>query len=106
MGQDAVYDSLTVALTALPVFGGFVAYQHWWIDNLRTNVGFGYLEVTNQEIQEDEILNATKYLFLNTIYSPFKNFDVGLEYYYGQRINKNEDEGHAHRLMLGVKYSF
>jgi hypothetical protein len=106
LGQDAVYDSLAVDLTPLPVIGGFAAYQHWWSDNVRTNGGFGYLEVTNQGIQEDEILNATKYLFLNTIYSPFKSFDVGLEYYYGQRINKNKDKGHANRLMLGVKYSF
>jgi hypothetical protein len=106
MGQDAVYDSLSVTLTPLDAHGGFVAYQHWWIDNLRTNIGFGYLDVANQQIQDDDALNTTKYLVINTIYSPFNRFDVGLEYYYGQRINKDDNAGHANRLMLAAKYSF
>jgi hypothetical protein len=106
IGQDAVYDSINVTLTPLDVYGGFVAYQHWWMDNLRSNVIGGYVNVTNQPMQESEALNETVYVVVNTIYSPFNRFDIGLEYYYGQRINKNDNAGHANRLMLVVKYTF
>jgi hypothetical protein len=106
IGQDAVYDSLSITLTPLDAYGGFVAYQHWWMDNLRTNVVGGYVNLMNQPIQESDALNETIYVVANTIYSPFNRFDIGLEYYYGQRINKNTNAGHANRLMLVVKYSF
>jgi hypothetical protein len=51
-------------------------------------------------------LNTTIYVMANTFYSPFKRFDIGLEYYYGQNKNKVQNTGHANRLMLGVKYSY
>ena len=105
-GQDAVYDSLTVSLTTLETYGGFVAYQHWWTDNLRTNVVGGYVKLENQPVQETDALNETIYALANAIYSPFSRFDVGLEYYYGQRMNKSANTGHANRLMLVVKYAF
>lgn len=105
-GQGAVYNQDDASLTALGTFGGFVAYQHWWADNLRTTVNFGYVSVENQDIQNDNELNNSIYSLLNLIYSPFKRMDVGLEYYYGQRVNKIETSGHANRILLGAKYSF
>ena len=105
MGQDAVYDSVAVSLTPLGNYGGFIAYQHWWMDGLRTTVAGGYINVTNQAIQDEDALHETIYGLVNTIYSPFDRFDVGLEYYYGRRTNKSADWGQANRLMLAVKYS-
>ena len=105
-GQDAFYDPTSISLTALPVTGGFISYQHWWTSNLRTNIAAGFVNISNLEMQDDDALKATTYVLANTIYSPFKRFDVGLEYNYGQNKNKVLDTGHANRLMLGVKYSF
>lgn len=105
VGQDAVYDSISISLTPLSVYGGFGAYQHWWLDNLRSNVVFGYVNILNQEIQQKEELNQTIYVMVNIIYSPFKRLDVGLEYYYGENTNKFTETGFANRLMLGAKFS-
>jgi hypothetical protein len=105
-GQDGYYNEVSESLTALEAFGGFIAYQHWWSEVVRTNVTGGYVDVNNLEIQGEDALNATVYVMANTIYSPFKRFDIGLEYYYGQSKNKIQDTGHANRLMLGVKYSY
>jgi len=105
LGQDAVYDNTSATLNSLGTYGGFIAYQHWWMDVLRTNVVGGIVHVTNQEIQEDDALNRSTYVLVNTLYSPLKRFDVGLEYYYGKRMNKSGEAGHANRLMLAVKYS-
>jgi len=105
LGQDAVYDNISVTLNSLGTYGGFIAYQHWWMDVLRTNVAGGLVHVTNQEIQEDDALNRSTYVLVNTLYTPFERFDVGLEYYYGKRVNKSGEAGHANRLMLAVKYS-
>lgn len=105
-GQDAFYDPNSNTLTSLEAASGFIGYQHWWTDKIRTNVAAGYVEVTNLDLQDDVALKATTYVVANTIYSPFKRFDVGLEYSYGQNKNKILDTGHANRLMLGVKYSY
>jgi hypothetical protein len=105
-GQDGYYNEVLESLTALEAFGGFIAYQHWWSDVVRTNVTGGYVNVNNLEIQGEDALNTTIYVMANTFYSPFKRFDIGLEYYYGQNKNKVQNTGHANRLMLGVKYSY
>ena len=105
-GQDAIYDSSAVTLTPLDTYGGFVAYQHWWLEKLRTTVIGGYVFLQNQAIQESDALKETVYVTVNTIFSPFNRFDVGLEYYYGQRMNKSGNTGHANRLMLSIKYAF
>lgn len=105
-GQDAVYDNIAADLTPLSTYGGFIAYQHWWIDKLRSNVIAGYTNMVNQAIQANDALNHTTYVTVNTLYSPFSRLDLGLEYYYGKRVNKSDDSGHANRLMLAVKYAF
>lgn len=105
-GQDAFYDPDSIKLIAMPVSGGFIGYQHWWTDNIRTNVAIGHVNVINLDLQEDDTFKSSTYLVANTIYSPFDRFDLGLEYNYGQNRNKALDTGHANRLTLGVKYSF
>ena len=105
-GQDAYYNNVSQNLTALEVFGGFIGYQFWWSDKVRTNVAGGYVDVNNLEIQGDDALNSTIYVVANTMFSPFKRMDIGLEYYYGQNQSKDEQTGHANRLLLGAKYSF
>jgi len=105
-GQDAYYNDSTENLTALEAFGGFIGYQHWWSDKVRTNIAGGYVDVNNLEIQGDDALNSTIYVVANTMFSPFKRMDIGLEYYYGQNQSKDDQTGHANRLLLGAKYSF
>jgi len=103
-GQDAVYDTTKEQLRPLKEFGGFGAYQHWWTDKLRSTVTGGYLRVDNLNIQSSNSLKASIYTNGNLIYSPVKPLDVGIEYIWGQRKNKNGQTGHANRLMFSMKW--
>jgi hypothetical protein len=105
-GQDGVYDPANTTLTPLDAFAGMVAYQHWWMDHLRTTVTGGYVNVSNQPIQGNDAFNQTIYVVGNLVFTPFHHFDAGLEYYWGQRRNNNGDTGSANRIMLVAKYAF
>ena len=105
-GQDAYYNEVSQNLMALLVLGGFIGYQFWWSDKFRTNVAGGYVDVNNLEIQGNDALNTTIYIVANTMFSPFKRMDIGLEYYYGQNQSKDDQTGHANRILLGAEYSY
>jgi hypothetical protein len=103
-GQDAVYDTTKEKLRPLKEVGGFGAYQHWWTDKLRSTATGGYLRVDNLNIQSSDSLKASIYTSGNLIYSPVKPLDVGIEYIWGQRKNKNGQTGRANRLMFSMKW--
>ena len=105
-GQDAVYDDGNRKLKLLESYGGFGAYQHWWTDRWRSTAVFGYVRIDNRGIQPGTAFKSSYYGLANMIYSPFKHYDIGLEYNWGQRKNKNGDTGHASRLMLSAKWHF
>ncbi len=105
-GQDAVYNDVTNELTALNEIGGYAAYQHWWTDKLRSTIVGSYLRIDNLSVQPDDALKQTRYAAFNLIYRPYKRMDVGGEYYWGERTNKNDQSGHANRLMITMKYGF
>jgi hypothetical protein len=103
-GQDAVYDNSREKLRPLKEVGGWASYQHWWTDKLRSTIAGGYLRVDNLNIQSSDSLKASIYTNGNLIYSPVKPLDIGIEYIWGQRKNKNGQTGHANRLMFSMKW--
>ncbi len=105
-GQGAVYDDSNETLSSLGTYAFLAGYQHWWLDNLRTTVTGGYVNIDNQSIQGNNEFHSSTYFAANLIFTPFKKFDAGLEYYYGQRVNNDGNKGSANRLMLTAKYQF
>ena len=103
-GQDGVYDNTREKLRPLKQVGGWVSYQHWWTDKLRSTVVGSYQRMDNLNIQSSDSLKASIYTNGNLIYSPLKNYDIGIEYIWGQRKNKNGQTGHANRLMFSMKW--
>ena len=105
-GQDAFYDNTDRKLKRLEAFGGFGGYQHWWTDKVRSTAVLGYVRVDNRGVQPGTSFKESYYTLANLIYSPFNHYDIGMEYYWGQRKNKNGDTGHANRLMVTVKWHY
>ena len=93
-------------LNLLPLFAGYGALQHWWSDSWRSNAVFGWLKVDNKSGQTDTSLERTLYSALNLVWSPVKQMDLGGEVLWGQRKNKNGDDGDATRIQFSTKYSF
>jgi len=102
--DDAVFDGSD--LKAIETFQGYGAFQHWWLDNLRSNAVFGYVDVDTRSVQPGNTLERTMYFAGNLIWSPVKQMDIGGEYLWGQRDNKNGAVGTARRAQFSTKYLF
>jgi Tfp pilus assembly protein PilV len=102
--DDAVFDGND--LKAIKSFQGYGAFQHWWTDSLRSNAVFGYVDVDTRNQQPSDTLERTMYFAGNLVWSPIDHMDVGAEYLWGQRDNKNGDVGTARRVQLSTKYLF
>jgi len=117
-GQDAVF-SPGGSLEALPVFGGYVAYQHFWhrdplsylagkslLRNLRSTLVYGYTSVNNVDFQPDDAYAETQRASLNLIWSPLAPIDVGVEYLWGSRRNKDGSRGTANQFQIVATFNF
>lgn len=114
-GGDAVFDA-TGNLQALPVFAGFLSYQHEWTRRfsivrnwqglLRSNLNFSWIDVDNYDFQSDESYASTLYASANLIYFPTQNARVGIEFLWGRRTNKDGSSGSASQVQLSSRFTF
>jgi len=105
-GQDAVYDPETDTLRALQALSGYVGYQHFWTDRVRSTATFGIVEVQNLSIQSDDALKKTVRASLNLAWSPIPRLDLIGEFLWGQRWNKDNRKGSASQVQLGTTFRF
>jgi hypothetical protein len=90
--------------------GAELGYQHWWADNLRSNINAGFnahygipiaLVGGNQASSiNKEIITA----HANLIWNPVSSVDIGLEYTWGQRTVLNNAT--ATQNVLISKFAF
>ena len=106
-GMDAVFDTTAGDLHSIPAFGVYVAYEHAWrqwktadVMNLRSTLLWSFVAVDNFDFQPPDAYWRTHRLAANLIFSPAKRVDVGLEYIYGTRQNKDGQIGHANQIQL------
>jgi hypothetical protein len=104
-GEDAIFDS-TGNLETLPVFAGYVAYQHWWRESARSTLNLSWVNVDNLSFEDDAAYHKTFRGALNYIWSPTPRIDLGVELIYGERENKNGEDANASQLQLSTKYRF
>jgi uncharacterized coiled-coil protein SlyX len=105
-GQDAVFDSTTGDLEALPATGFYVDYQHRWHHweswrqhNVRSSVIWGFVNVENTDFQAPESYHRTNRYCINLVFSPIKRIDIGAEYIYGTRENKDGRSGSSDQIQ-------
>ena len=112
-GMDAVFDTTTGDLNALPALGWYVAYEHAWKQwkqaehmDLRSTLLWSFVDVGNFEFQPPEAYNKTHRLALNLVFSPAERVDVGVEYISGSRQNKNGERGTANQIQTVMLIRF
>lgn len=112
-GQDGVFDPATGDLEALNAVGWYLGYEHRWKEwsrfqdmNLRSTVLWSLVTVDNVEFQPDNAYKTTHRLAVNLVFSPSGRVDVGLEYIYGTRENKDGQKEHANQVQLVGLFRF
>jgi hypothetical protein len=101
-------------------YGGYLAFQHWWTDAVRTNLIAG--QVRNKNIAANLGGFATspgdggpsdllRSFHGNVVWSPIKPLDLGVEYVWGYRERPVVSDGgglkgNLGRVQASAKYSF
>jgi hypothetical protein len=105
-GQDAVFDSAAEQLRPLGVLSGYIGYEHWWAERLRSAFSFGIVRVNNLDIQAGSALNLTTRSSINFIWSPIQRLDMVTEFLWGERRNKDGTRGRAAQTQVGSTFRF
>mgnify|MGYP000222873739 CR=1 FL=1 len=94
------------AIKTLPILAGFAAYQHWWNDTLRSNFIVSGVQIDNASFQPDDAYKRTIRASTNLFWSPTPRVDVAAEFIWGQRTNRDGQEGDASQVQFATKYRF
>ena len=105
-GQDAVYDSATDTIEALPVFAWYLGYESRWTDRWRSTFTYGTVIVNNLDIQPGDALKQTNRGSFNLTLSPIRRLDLVAEFLFGNRIDKDGKRGASSQLQLGTNFRF
>jgi hypothetical protein len=105
-GQDGVFDPIADELRPLTVFSGYLGYEHWWTERLRSSISFGIVGVDNLDIQPDDALHLTRRSTINFMWSPIPRLDLVTEFLWGRRVNKNGGRGTAAQTQIGSTFRF
>lgn len=96
---DADGDVETIA-----AFGFFLGYRHFWIDSLRSQITYGYLDLESNQDLGTGAYHQTHYGQANLVWSPFDAMSFGGELLYGHKTTQDDSQGEAFRGMLSLKY--
>jgi len=109
--KDAEYNTTTNEVETFDQWGGFLAYRHYWIDNLRSNLIYSYGAADN----DLAVLGTTAYnaankefqsIHANLIWSPVPQVDLGIEYLHGEREIESGADGELNRIQFSATYNF
>jgi hypothetical protein len=112
-GQDAIF-APNGDLKPLPVFAGYVSYQHWWSGKWRSNATFSWVDVDTFDFQETPAYvdqfgapyESTLRASINLLFNPVPRVETGAELLWGERRNANDTKGDASQLQLSVRYLY
>ncbi|MGE4180743.1 MAG: DcaP family trimeric outer membrane transporter, partial [Limisphaerales bacterium] len=91
-------------LETLAAWGAMIGYRHFWSERWRSEVTYGYLELDNVAEMGAKAYDHTHYAQANLVWTPVKNFAVGLEYLFGLRETRDGSDGDNHRLQVSLQY--
>lgn len=93
-------------LQALDDIGYTLGFCHYWSPSLSSLFVFNSGGVNNTAGQSSGSLHRVTYAAANLIWQFAPNTIAGLEYLYGQRVDKSDASGQANRIQFSVKHSF
>lgn len=93
-------------LSALTVWGGFAAYQHYWSPKWASTVGYSYMHVDGDGGQSDDTYKSGHYVVFNLMYYPADRIWLGVEALYGIREDRDGNTGDNGRISFSIQYRF
>jgi len=111
-GFDAVFDP-DLNLETLQVLSGYVAFQHWWRRNplglfkaVRSTFVYGYVRVDDLDFLPEDFYRSTQRATVNYLWSPISEIDLGMEFLWGSRENKDRERNTAKQFQFVATFRF
>jgi len=90
----------------LPVYGGLLAYEHYWTEKLRSTITYGYLKTDTYYLPMPDNFKSSAYAAANLIYNVMGSLNVGVELLHGNHFQVNGQQGNATRFQFSFQYDF
>ncbi|HTZ78373.1 MAG TPA: DcaP family trimeric outer membrane transporter [Stellaceae bacterium] len=109
---DLYVNSATNSSEAVSGWGVMAGYQHWWADNLRSNLNGSYVEFENDSgfvTAANAFTTLNKHYItahVNLIWSPVPSMDTGPEFIYTERETESGQTGNQMRFQYSAKWKF
>jgi len=103
---DAVFDSTGSSLEAIPVFGWFASYEHWWSEQFTSTLVYGALDVDNRAAQPSDSFDKTQYASANLVWMPTEWWLFGVEALWGKRVDKDGADRTDFRTQFTTRFTF
>lgn len=85
-------------------WGGMVAYEHHWSDTWRSTAMAGYAKSDPLDWQPGDTFKSSTYASVNLMWQAMPYLNVGVEYGYGAREQKDGSDFDNHRVALGFQF--
>ncbi len=93
-------------LKALPLYGGFFGYTHYWSPMWRSNLIYGQLHLDDADALARDAFQRSQYGAFNLIWSPAPSWTMGMEVLYGQQRLQDGRSADTLRVQGSLQYSF
>ena len=104
--QEGAFNTVNSKLKTIGIFGFYGGIQHFWSDRFRSNLVYGYVNSDNPGFVSGDTFDNTNYAAADFIWTPYKNLDVGVEYLWGRRENKDGAAGNDNRFLFSSRFVF
>jgi hypothetical protein len=95
------------SLEAIDQWGAFVSYRHFWNDQWRSNVTYGYLSNDHDVSLTGLLETAEVYsVHANLLYEPVPGLTFGSELLFAERTLDSGASGDMTRVLLSARYAF
>jgi DcaP outer membrane protein len=95
-----------LSLRALPLFGTYGSYQHYWSSGVRSSVTGSYVQVQNTPFQSPSTYHKSTYSSVNLIWNAIGSLDLGAEFLYGRVEEKDGASANDPRFQITGRYTF
>ncbi|MEO0576922.1 MAG: DcaP family trimeric outer membrane transporter [Pseudomonadota bacterium] len=104
-GLEGVIDS-NGKVDATGIFGGYVGFQHWWSESVRSTLVASAVELDAPEGSTADAFDSGERYRVNLIWTPKTDVTMGVEYSHAAQETFDGREGDGSRLNAVVRVDF
>jgi len=104
-GLDGIID-IDGSIDPIRSVSGYVAYQHWWGDRLRSNFILGLIDLDLPNSADLDTFDNGLYSNINLFWTPIEDITFGVDFIYADQETLSGENGAGFRFETNARYDF